>query len=245
MAPKRATKRTIRPDSPRKRVKDQRKLQLLEAAITVIARHGLTQTTIANVSSEAGMSRGIINFYFTSKESMLKEVLLNLLATERKAVQSSLAANSQLSAKERLAALVEVLSSPRLYSKKRLSAWCAFAAFAASHAPTRYAFERNYQDTSTTLTELCREAGAASPVSNAALLMTYIQGARFNEVTGLAHLAKEEVFSQLRLFEAVTIPHAPEEKVVAITEVKKPKPPKKKASAAEGDVVVADLFANL
>ena len=115
------------------------------------------------------MSRGIINFYFTSKESMLKEVLLNLLATERKAVQSSLAANSQLSAKERLAALVEVLSSPRLYSKKRLSAWCAFAAFAASHAPTRYAFERNYQDTSTTLTELCREAGAASPVSNAAI----------------------------------------------------------------------------
>lgn len=245
MAFRHATKRTIRPDSQRKRVKDRRKLQLIEAAITIIAKHGLTQTTIANVSSEAGMSRGIINFYFTSKESMLKEALATLFSAERQAVQECLGKNAERSPQVRLAALMEVLSSPKRYNKKRLAAWCAFAAFAASHAPTRYAFEQNYQEITTVLTELCREAGAASPVHSAALLMTYIQGARFNEVTGVAHLSKEDVFAQLRLFEIKIPAAAPDNKVVAITDAQKTKAPKKKSSASDEHLVVADLFANL
>src|SRR5476651_2364957 len=63
---------------PRANVKDKRKQQLMEANIASIARRGLADTTIAHVSKGAGMSRGIVNFYFTSKDKMMQETLLFL-----------------------------------------------------------------------------------------------------------------------------------------------------------------------
>ena len=63
----------------RANVKDKRKAQLIAAALESIAKRGLLETTITHISKGAGMSRGIINFYFTSKEMMLRETLKTLI----------------------------------------------------------------------------------------------------------------------------------------------------------------------
>ena len=43
-----------------------------------IARHGYARTTTAHVAKAAGLSQGIVNFYFKTKETLLYETLVHL-----------------------------------------------------------------------------------------------------------------------------------------------------------------------
>ena len=63
----RAARRTAPPE--------QRRRQLIEASIRSIADYGLAGTTIATVAREAGLSQGIINLHFKTKERLLIETL--------------------------------------------------------------------------------------------------------------------------------------------------------------------------
>ena len=53
----------------------RRRRELIEATITSIARHGLSRTTVAKVAKIAGLSTGIVNFYFHSKQALLLATL--------------------------------------------------------------------------------------------------------------------------------------------------------------------------
>ena len=55
--------------------KEERQHQLIQATIRSVAQNGLSDTTMATVSSEAGLSQGIINLHFQSKERLLVETL--------------------------------------------------------------------------------------------------------------------------------------------------------------------------
>ena len=59
------------PRKSRTEPKEKRRSQLILATIRSIARHGLSDTTVSTVSSEAGLSQGIINLHFQSKEKLL------------------------------------------------------------------------------------------------------------------------------------------------------------------------------
>ena len=48
---------------------------LIEATITAIAEFGLSQLTLAKISSIAGLTAGTVNFHFDSKEALLLETL--------------------------------------------------------------------------------------------------------------------------------------------------------------------------
>ena len=58
-----------------------RRAQILVAAYAVAARHGLQCTTIHEVAVRAGVSHGLVLFYFKSKRGLLLGVLDWLLAT--------------------------------------------------------------------------------------------------------------------------------------------------------------------
>jgi len=49
--------------------------QILDAAKNVLAQKGFSGTTIALVAKEADVSRGLLHYYFKSKEDMLAKVL--------------------------------------------------------------------------------------------------------------------------------------------------------------------------
>ena len=55
--------------------KEQRRQQLIDATIKCIAKKGLSSTTLADVAKEAGLSQGIVNLHFNSKDNLLYETL--------------------------------------------------------------------------------------------------------------------------------------------------------------------------
>jgi TetR/AcrR family transcriptional repressor of bet genes len=112
----------------RQNIKEIRRLQLIEANMACIARHGLADTTIAHVSKEAEMSRGICNFYFESKEKMMQETLRHLVSEYTQWLENAGAS---------LEEIVNGHFSTKLCNARRLAVWMAFVAHAAAHAPYR------------------------------------------------------------------------------------------------------------
>ena len=49
--------------------------RVIEAVVEVVARHGISGTTLANVSAAAGVSQGVLVFHFKNKEGLLTETL--------------------------------------------------------------------------------------------------------------------------------------------------------------------------
>jgi TetR/AcrR family transcriptional repressor of bet genes len=74
-----ATAREVSPDTRSKRrqirPKAERRQQLIDATIRCIAQHGLSAVTMQMVTSEAGLSVGIANLHFESKDNLLRETL--------------------------------------------------------------------------------------------------------------------------------------------------------------------------
>ena len=63
------------PAKGRSASKELRRQQLIKSTIDSIAKRGFADTTLANVADGAGLSRGIVNFHFKSKDKLLIETL--------------------------------------------------------------------------------------------------------------------------------------------------------------------------
>ncbi|RLD39424.1 MAG: hypothetical protein DRI74_00905 [Bacteroidetes bacterium] len=57
-------------------IRKKKKHLILEAALVVFAKKGFHSASIANIASEAGISKGLIYNYFKSKEDILKVTLV-------------------------------------------------------------------------------------------------------------------------------------------------------------------------
>jgi AcrR family transcriptional regulator len=57
------------------KVVEDRREQILEAAIRVFARKGFHQTINSDIAREAGITSGLIYYYFQSKEEMLQAIV--------------------------------------------------------------------------------------------------------------------------------------------------------------------------
>ena len=59
----------------RPKLTQQRRLQTLDAAVEVIGEKGLAETRVADIATRAGLSPGLLLYYFTSKDDLLTEAL--------------------------------------------------------------------------------------------------------------------------------------------------------------------------
>jgi AcrR family transcriptional regulator len=121
-------------DMPRVNVKDKRKQQLIDANMASIAKRGLADTTIAHVSDGASMSRGIVNFYFTSKEKMMQETLAFLISEQNACWQDALADAETPDPVSKIEAVMRALMGDKLCSARRLAVLSAFIGHAGTHA---------------------------------------------------------------------------------------------------------------
>ncbi len=64
-----------RTEEVNQQIREERKFQILVSAGKVFARKGLTDTRIADIAAEAGMSQGLIYRYFASKEEVFAVLL--------------------------------------------------------------------------------------------------------------------------------------------------------------------------
>lgn len=129
------TNRSTSPQNPRKprntlkvarkAVRDIRREQLIEAAIRAISLHGIGETTIADVVTEAGMANGAVNQYFASKDMLLLEALRAVTGEFREIWHAAKAG-----AGEEPAAVLEALALAQLHPKvcrrERISVWVAY-----------------------------------------------------------------------------------------------------------------------
>ncbi|MEX0922829.1 MAG: TetR family transcriptional regulator C-terminal domain-containing protein [Rhodovibrionaceae bacterium] len=147
-----------RPDRPisRSQMKILRRQQLIESTIESIAKRGFAETTMADVAEGAGLSRGIVNFHFVSKEMLLNETL-NYLAKEYREVWKGTLERAGPGPVDRLKALVAADFDPKVCNKKKVAVWYAFWGEAKSRPYYQQIcadFDREHH---TALRDICQE----------------------------------------------------------------------------------------
>ncbi len=110
---------------PRTASREVRRGQLIEATINSIAQHGIGGTTMNTVTEFAGLSLGLVNFHFQSKQNLLEETLV-FLAREHHDLWFKAYRDAGLSASEKLLAIVDAHFHPRICTRKKLSVWYAY-----------------------------------------------------------------------------------------------------------------------
>ena len=113
--------------SLREQRKQGNRRKLIDATIAVIAESGISGVTVSRVVERAGVSRGLINLHFDTKEAMLAETLETLNGEWREAWQEALEQTFDSDA-ERLVALLMSSLHPPVFGYEKLAAWnCFFA----------------------------------------------------------------------------------------------------------------------
>ncbi|MGB7453378.1 MAG: transcriptional regulator BetI [Lysobacterales bacterium] len=136
--------------------KEVRQDQLIKATIRSIARHGLSETTIATVAREAGLSQGIINLHFKSKERLLEETLGHIVDEYRSAWYKVMNSSGQTAA-EKLAALAAVDFDKQICQRNKLAVWFAFWGESRSRLTYRKICAESSREYKQLLTGLCEE----------------------------------------------------------------------------------------
>jgi len=109
----------------RKAPRETRRQQLIEATIDSLARRGYSETTMADVADGAGLSRGIVNFHFESKEKLLVATL-QYMADEYSAHWRNALHKAGDEPARQMAMLVAADFDRSICNKRKLAAWCAF-----------------------------------------------------------------------------------------------------------------------
>ena len=143
----------------RRQPKEMRRQELIEATIDAIARHGYEETTMAVVADGAGLSRGIVNFHFESKEKLLVETLRSL-AEEYRAHWRRALGEAGPAAARKLWALVLADFDRKVCSPRKIAAWCAFWGEARTRPQYRALCSANDPDYQQAFLGLCRELAA-------------------------------------------------------------------------------------
>ena len=113
-----------------------RRQDLVRAAYRTFIDHGLEGMTMARIGQRAGMSHGIVNYYFKGKAELLDAVVrhANCLIMQEVAARLRRAQTPR----ERLSAIVEGNFRAELFNRETANAWTSF--YAA--VPNRREFER-------------------------------------------------------------------------------------------------------
>jgi AcrR family transcriptional regulator len=109
----------------RKINREQRRQQLIDATMRVLARKGYAQTTLSDVAAEAGVSHGLVNFHFETKGELLTQTLLFMAEQYRNNWMSALA-KAGPSPAEQLDALLSADYEPEICTPVHLACWCSF-----------------------------------------------------------------------------------------------------------------------
>lgn len=105
--------------------KEARRQQLIQATIKCISKRGIGGTTMSEVASEAGLSQGIVNLHFKSKDNLLNETL-RWVAEEYKSQFEKTLEKSGPGPEDKLLALMELDLRPSVCDRHKLAVWFAF-----------------------------------------------------------------------------------------------------------------------
>jgi phenylpropionate dioxygenase-like ring-hydroxylating dioxygenase large terminal subunit/AcrR family transcriptional regulator len=104
--------------------RDDRRRELIDCAISIIAQNGLAGTTLAKVAALAGLSAGIVNHHFETKDALLIEALRTLSEEFSAALEA--ATSNPASPEAGLLAIVAISLDPVISAPTKVAVWYAF-----------------------------------------------------------------------------------------------------------------------
>lgn len=154
------------PSKPTTRIKrrEQTRQDLIAATIDSIATKGFSETTLEKVSRLAGVSRGLVNFHFHSKDKLLIETLEQLSEEYATSWEKALVQAGDDPAM-RLEALIHSDFHPRVCTRKKVAVWYAFLGEARSrptYTAVCQAWDRRFSDA---MEQCCAEMARAGDYS--------------------------------------------------------------------------------
>ena len=109
----------------RKASRPIRRQQLIDATIEVLARKGFSALTVSDVAKAAGLSVGIINFHFESKDKLLSACLLTLAVEYSENWKRALSTPKSTDA-QKLRSMMLSDTNDSIFTNDKLGAWIAF-----------------------------------------------------------------------------------------------------------------------
>jgi AcrR family transcriptional regulator len=187
--------------SPRRKLSDARRRQILEAAVHVIAEQGLCDTGIKDVAERAGTSPALVIYYFGTKDRLLREALTH---AEDHFYDETAGALAELpSARERLVRLVQLSCAVGDTPPGILEEWVLWLDLWARAprdpevAGDRAAHDRRWRQTIAGIVRQGQAAGEFAPVDADAFslcLAALIDGLAIQVVLGDPEVPAERMF---------------------------------------------------
>ncbi len=194
-------------NTKRTATREKRRQQLIDATVKCIARKGMGNTTLGDVAKEAGLSQGIVNLHFESKDNLLTETL-RFIADEYKTQFNRVFEKSGPGPADKLRALMELDLQPSILDHRKLAVWFAFWGEVKSRPRYREVCEKSDEYYDEVVCTLCNEiiaegkyntvsaaavATALTSMTNGLWLSFLISPKRFDR-----HIATDAVVEYLR-----------------------------------------------
>jgi TetR/AcrR family transcriptional regulator, regulator of biofilm formation and stress response len=90
------------PETNDRRSVDERRIQLIDAAVAILAEEGLARATTRNITDRAGLALGAFHYAFASKDELLAAVMERIAVATEEALEQALAEQGEASAVTRL-----------------------------------------------------------------------------------------------------------------------------------------------
>lgn len=133
-----------------------RRQQLIDATIDCISKSGISGTTLTAITKKAGVSLGLANFHFKTKDALIEATLM-YLHEEHRDLWKKLYDDAAAGAKEKLTAIIDAQFHPQVCNRRKIAVWFAFW----GEAGHRKFFTTKSKSVDTerydTMAELCRE----------------------------------------------------------------------------------------
>ncbi|WP_170407430.1 TetR/AcrR family transcriptional regulator [Ruegeria arenilitoris] len=112
--------------------KSKNRRHLLDSAANAIFKYGFRGATIANIQKESGLSRGMINLHFETKENLLLAVAQDL-SRHYAEHWEHVVKDPELSPAEKLRGIITTDLSEEVLNARDVAIWFAFRSEVASH----------------------------------------------------------------------------------------------------------------
>ena len=123
---------------------DVRRQQIVEAALRCLAKGGFGAFTVSEICAEAGISHGLINHYFASKEELLVTAYRRVTDRLAQWTRATLAKSGRAPA-DKLRAMVDASFAEEIFNEQNLAIWLALWGQVRNHPELRAAHNELYE----------------------------------------------------------------------------------------------------
>lgn len=132
--------------SPRPDVSEERRNQILEAAMAVFARQGFDQARMDDVAQEAGLSKGALYLYYKSKDAIIAAILQFFFSRMMNRLRDFFGSQEQPSVREQLLLLNRYYIEEMNWMAKLMPLSFQFYAVVARQKTVRQFLKQYFKD---------------------------------------------------------------------------------------------------